>query len=166
MRTVLKALPLFALAACGTAQPPPLQPGTQADRIVVVKSQRWLTAYAGEQELVTYFHIGFDGESTSAKRFEGDGRTPEGTYMLKRKARELGPPRSFRISYPSPADRAHAKARGRSAGGDILLRSSADFSRGSGLTTRPGDGSIILKEWEMQQLLTLVPDGTPIIIRP
>jgi len=164
MRVILLPL-LFALGACGASQPP-LPAGTKADRIVVTKSQGWLTAYSGTDELVTFFHVDFGKAPPGKKRFEGDGRIPEGDYIITGRetdGRYLG---ALRISYPDAADRAYAEARGHHPGGDILIHGGSISVRGSISNYEASDGSIRLTDDEMAQLRAIVPDGTPITIQP
>jgi len=166
MRFPLSAAAILAsLAACGSPQPPALPSGAKADRIVVVKHQGWLTAYAGDEELVTYFNIGLGSAPDGRKRFEGDGLTPEGDYRIARDAPDSRRLCSLRISFPNAADLAYAAARGRTAGGNVEIRGSVALPR----NTRDDalyDGGIELSGIEMHQLCDIVPNDTPITIRP
>ena len=138
---------------------------TTVDRVVVDKSERTLTLYAGGAAVRTYTGIQLGDAPIGPKRFRGDERTPEGRYTIDR-----GNPRSayhlsLHVSYPSPADRAYALARGRAPGGDIFIHGQPNGwdGRVEGDWT---DGCIALADAEIEELWGLVGDGTPIEIVP
>src|SRR6478752_1747641 len=104
MRLIALPACLF-LAACGAASSQPSLPaGTKADRVLI--------AYAGNREIVRYKNIRFGDVPTGHKQFEGDERTPEGSYRISGRNAASAYHLSLRISYPNAADRAHAKAKG------------------------------------------------------
>ncbi|WP_428682878.1 L,D-transpeptidase family protein [Sphingopyxis sp.] len=162
------ALPLLLLAACGTAnsQPAPLAAGTNVDRLLVDKSDRVLIGYAKGREVVRYTHIRLGDAPVGHKRFEGDEKTPEGDYIISGRNPKSAYHLSLRISYPNAADRAYAKARGRSPGGDIFIHGQPNAWIGPTITRDWTDGCIALHNTEIKQLWDAVPDGTPITIRP
>ena len=98
------------------------------------------------------------------KQFEGDERTPEGRYVI-----DFGNPASayhlsLHISYPNAGDRAFAESQGRSPGGDIFIHGQPNALR---IGRMPGDwtdGCIALSNEEIEELWSLVGDGTPIEI--
>lgn len=155
------------LAACGTAnsQPSPAV-GTKVDRLFVDKSERLLVAYAANREIVRYTNIRFGDAPTGHKRFEGDERTPEGTYRINGRNPASAYHLSLRISYPNAADRAFAKAKGRSPGGDIFIHGQPNAWPGPPIARDWTEGCIALSNTEIQQLWDIVPDGIPITIRP
>ncbi|ALH81720.1 L,D-transpeptidase family protein [Sphingopyxis macrogoltabida] len=165
---ILTGLSLLTLAACGSAssQPPPLAAGTKADRLLVDKSDRTLIAYRGDREIVRYTGIRFGDAPTGPKRFEGDERTPEGHYMIDGRNGASRYHLSLRISYPNTADRTYARARGRSPGGDIFIHGQPNGWPGPPIARDWTDGCIALSNAEIKQLWDIVPDGTPITIRP
>lgn len=167
MRILLASL-LLLLGACGSAasQPAPLANDTKIDRLLVDKSDRLLIAYRGGREIARYTHIRFGDAPVGHKRFEGDERTPEGDYTINGRNPASAYHLSLRISYPNAADRAFAKARGRSPGGDIFIHGQPNRWPGPTLTNDWTDGCIALSNAEIAQLWDLVPDGTPITIRP
>jgi murein L,D-transpeptidase YafK len=167
MRSLL-ALTLFLLAACGSAnsQPRVLSKDTKADRLLVDKSERVLIAYAGNREIVRYKNIRFGDAPTGHKQFEGDERTPEGTYRINGRNPASAYHLSLRISYPNAADRAFAKAKGRSPGGDIFVHGQPNTWPGPPIARDWTDGCIALSNAEIKQLWDIVPDGIPITIRP
>jgi len=164
----LIALPAcLLLAACDTAgSQPPLPAGTKADRLLVDKSDRVLIAYSGNREVVRYRNIRFGDAPTGHKQFEGDERTPEGKYRISGRNPKSAYHLSLRISYPNASDRAFAKAKGRSPGGDIFIHGQPNAWFGPPIARDWTDGCIALSNAEIKQLWDIVPDGIPITIRP
>ncbi|KTE38823.1 MULTISPECIES: L,D-transpeptidase family protein [unclassified Sphingopyxis] len=158
---------LLLLAACGSASSQPAPPAAaRADRLLVDKSDRILIAYKDGREIARYANIRFGDAPTGHKQFEGDERTPEGSYTISGRNPKSAYHLSLRISYPNAADRAYAKAQGRSPGGDIFIHGQPNRWPGPTLASDWTDGCIALSNAEIRQLWDLVPDGTPITIRP
>jgi len=160
------ALLLLPLAACGSALSQPLAAETQVDRLLVDKSERVLIGYAKGREIVRYSHIRLGNAPVGHKRFEGDERTPEGDYRIDGRNPNSRYHLSLRVSYPNEADRAFAAARGRSPGGDIFIHGQPNARPGPPIARDWTDGCVALSNAEIEQLWTIVPDGTPITIRP
>jgi murein L,D-transpeptidase YafK len=165
---------LIAVAGCSTPSSPPPPVATArpapfevaADFILVDKSDRTLTVFTHGMPLKTFVGLQLGGAPLGPKHFEGDERTPEGLYAIDARNPRSAYHLSLRISYPSAAERAYAAARGRRAGGDIFIH-----GQPNALTSgrEPGDwtdGCIALSNAEIEELWRLVPDGTPIQIRP
>ncbi len=138
-----------------------------ADFVLVDKSERTLWVYSQGEIVHRMTGLQFGDAPKGHKRFEGDERTPEGRYTI-----DFGNPQSrfflsLRISYPNNADRAFAQGQGRSPGGDIFIHGQPnglpDDQRIAGDWT---DGCIALSNAEIELLWQIVPDGTPIEIRP
>ncbi|QGN56325.1 murein L,D-transpeptidase family protein [Novosphingobium sp. Gsoil 351] len=145
------------------AAPAAAQPAAPVDLVLVDKSDRTLTLYTEGRAVRTYTGIQLGDEPVGAKHFEGDERTPEGRYTI-----DYGNPRSayhlsLHVSYPSDADRAYARARGRSPGGDIFVHGQPN-SAGERLEGDWTDGCIALSDPEIEELWSLVGDGTLIEI--
>ena len=161
------SLACLLLAACGAASSQPSLPaGTKADRLLVDKSDRVLIVYAGNREIARYTSIRFGDMPTGHKRFEGDERTPEGRYTISGRNPQSAYHLSLRISYPTAADRAFAKAKGRAPGGDIFIPGQPNAWPGPPIARDWTDGCIALSNAEIKQLWDMVPDGIPITIRP
>ncbi|EAQ29357.1 ErfK/YbiS/YcfS/YnhG family protein [Erythrobacter sp. NAP1] len=136
-----------------------------ADYLLIDKSERLLVAYQNGRPIKAYRGLQFGDTPMGHKRFEGDERTPEGLYTIDTRNPQSRFHLSLRISYPNRQDRAFAAQYGRSPGGDIFIHGQP--------TGRPGrmrgdwtDGCIALSNTEIEELWQLVPDGTPIEIRP
>ena len=159
------------LAAC--TQPPPqaraqpAQDGEAADYLLIDKSERTLWVYQGGKVIRTYRSLQFGDQPLGHKQFEGDERTPEGRYTISYGNPQSAYFLSLHIDYPNARDRAFAEERGRSPGGLIFIHGQPNGLPG-GMRV-PGDwtdGCIAVTNEEMAELWSLVPDGTPIEIRP
>ncbi len=159
---------LVALAAWAHLPVEPLPPGTRADRVVVHKSARVLELYSGATRLRAY-PISLGTEPRGAKREEGDGRTPEGRYVMDFHKGDSSFHRALHVSYPSPRDVAAARARGVSPGGLIMIHG---LPNGRGYLGRLHLlhnwtlGCIAVTDPEIDEIGRVVPDGTPIEILP
>ncbi len=163
---ILWPLLLLCIAACAPAGPVALPPPLTADFVLVDKSDRTLTLYRGAQQIVAYGDLAFGDAPFGHKRFEGDERTPEGRYTIDTRNPDSAYHLSLRISYPNAADRELAASVGGDPGGDIFIHGQPNWLR---VGTMPGDwtdGCIAVTNAEMEQLWRLIPDGTPIEIRP
>lgn len=107
------------------------------------------------------FELGFAPEGHKA--FQGDGRTPEGAYLIDRKNPDSLYHLSLGISYPNSRDIAFARRYGKSAGGDIFIHGTPDpFSDEEDWTW----GCIAVTNREMEDIYAMVKVGTPIYIYP
>jgi murein L,D-transpeptidase YafK len=176
---VLVALTL-ALAACVSGPPaspppaprPPLATApaprpVRVDFVLVDKSDRTLTLYGEGLALRTYGGLQFGDTPQGHKRFEGDERTPEGRYVLDYRNPQSSYHLSLHISYPDEQDRAFAARYGRSPGGLIFIHGQPNgWPDGERVPGDWTDGCIALSNAQIEELWTLVADGTPIEIRP
>jgi murein L,D-transpeptidase YafK len=138
----------------------------QADFVLVDKSDRVLTLFAGGKPYRNYLGLQLGDAPEGHKQFEGDERTPEGRYTIDYRNSESAYHLSLHISYPNGADRAHAEARGRSAGGAIFIHGQPNWLPVGRLPGDWTDGCMALANAEIEELWRLVPDGTPIEIVP
>ncbi|PWR25673.1 L,D-transpeptidase family protein [Zavarzinia aquatilis] len=136
------------------------------DRILVTKAERKLRLYEGET-LVREYDIHLGSAPEGRKQVEGDGRTPEGLYRIEGRNPASAYTLSLRISYPEPWDLAAASKRGLSPGGDIMIHGQPNALPDA--VTLPWDwtaGCIAVSNDAIREIWSLVPDGTPIEIRP
>lgn len=91
-----------------------------ADKVLVEKSKNKMTLFRKGKE-IAHYHVVFGGNPTGHKQQEGDERTPEGKYVLDFKKPNSAYYKAIHISYPNAQDIARAKAKGKSAGGDIMI---------------------------------------------
>ena len=163
MRALIVALCL-ALFAVG----PALAKSKPVDLIVVDKSRRVMTLWAGTKPFKTY-RIGLGGNPGGHKQEEGDSRTPEGRYLIDGKNPNSSFHLSLRISYPNKKDRADAAKRGVSAGGWIMIHGTPDYLtalRTMGIAQDWTAGCISVTNAEIEEIFKVVRVGTPIVIKP
>ncbi len=140
----------------------------QADKVVVVKALRELRLLANGEVFRTY-EVSLGREPKGDKFQEGDGRTPEGRYILDFKNENSAFHRSIRVSYPNAQDWREARAMGVHPGSDIMIHGLkpdfADVGKGH-LREDWTEGCIAVTNQEMDEIWSLVQVGTPIEIRP
>ena len=164
------ALLLLSLAALAVAtQPPaPLPADAEATLVVVEKSIRKLHLYDGERLLKSYA-IALGPSPEGHKQQEGDGRTPEGRYIIDFHKRDSAFHRALHVSYPNGEDRRRARQRGVSPGGDIMIHGLPNGMGALGRAHLARDwtlGCIAVTNEEIEEIWRAVKDGTPIDIRP
>lgn len=136
--------------------------GPQVTRIVVYKNERIMYLMHNDEVLESYeIDLGFAPEGHKLE--EGDGRTPEGEYIIDRRNPNSQWYLSIGISYPNAEDIAQARARGVSPGGDIFIHGTPRPFRGDADWTV---GCIAVTNREMRQIYAMVGNGTPISIYP
>lgn len=136
--------------------------GPKVTHVIVLKEQRTMFLMHGNAALRSYeFELGFAPEGHKA--VEGDGRTPEGTYLIDRRNPNSSFHLSLGIDYPRPHDIARAEAIGKSPGGDIFIHGTPDKFAGKQDWTW---GCIAVTNDEMEEIYAMVTDGTPIHILP
>jgi murein L,D-transpeptidase YafK len=147
---------------------PALPENTRADLVVVNKSVRTLELYRGT-ELLRSYNVSLGRDPSGPKQREGDGRTPEGKYTLDYRKENSSFHRSLHISYPSPDEVKAAKAKGANPGGLIMVHG---LRNGLGVVGRLHtaidwtDGCVAVTNREIEEIWRVVPDGTPIVIKP
>ena len=153
-----------AAAAAATVA---LLPGS-VDSVLVEKGQRRLTLFVSGLPARTYrVALGFN--PVGPKRLQGDGKTPEGLYVIDRRNPQSKYYRSLHISYPNAVDRFLAKEKGFTAGGDVMLHGlpPEHAKLGAGHTQWDWtEGCVALTNQQIDELWMAVADGTPIRIKP
>lgn len=94
--------------------------GEKADIVVVEKSKNLLSLYKADKLLASY-HAVFGGNPVGHKEMKGDGKTPEGRYILVSKKSNSAFHKAFHVSYPNTKDKENAKKLGVDPGGDIMV---------------------------------------------
>lgn len=138
-----------------------------ADQIYIDKSDHWMAVYRRGQ-IIREFRVALGRGGLRPKSYAGDGRVPEGLYMISAHNPDSAYHLSLRISYPTPEQVAGAAARGVSPGGDIMIHGLPNGHASVGsrqLTVDWTDGCIAVTNPEMDWLYQAVPDGTPVEIR-
>jgi murein L,D-transpeptidase YafK len=151
-------------------------------KIVVSKSQRSLTAYAADGQVLQVFPAVVGRQPVGAKEREGDERTPEGEYYVCVKNPRSRFHLSLGLSYPSPADAARGLMNGvisaadyrdiaeahaarevppwkTSLGGEIFIHGGMDERVDTA-------GCVAVSDCAIEELFPQVALGTPVLIEP
>lgn len=142
--------------------------GEKADFVVVEKSKNLLSLYKAGRLLASY-HAVFGGNPVGAKESQGDGRTPEGRYILDTKKSDSAFYKAFHVSYPNTKDAERAKKLGVDPGGDIMVHGQKNgFGWASFISQKFNwtKGCIALANEDIDAMWETVDAGTPIEIRP
>lgn len=143
-------------------------PAGAIDRVLVLKDERRLMLI-DDGQVVRDYAVALGFEPVGHKQREGDGRTPEGRYVIDWRNPHSQFHRSLHISYPDAGDRAAAAARGEDPGGAIMIHGLPADAGWIGAAHALKDwtaGCIAVTNDEIEEIWRLVPDGTPIEIRP
>ncbi|MGI9493961.1 MAG: L,D-transpeptidase family protein [Geminicoccaceae bacterium] len=139
-----------------------------ADLVVLYKEER-LLQLKRNGHVIRSFHVALGLEPKGHKRTEGDGRTPEGVYTLDWRNEKSQFYRSIHVSYPRSQDQETAKRWGSSPGGMIMIHGLPNGRDRNELDHPQSDwtnGCIAVTNEEMDDIWSLVEDGTTIIIFP
>jgi murein L,D-transpeptidase YafK len=139
-----------------------------ADRVVVLKKERTLQLLNQGKVIKTY-KVALGGDPVGPKTRQSDHKTPEGVYLLDSRNPHSQFYKSIHISYPNASDRAAARQKGVSSGGDVFVHGLPNGYRYVGAAHRLKDwtdGCIAVTDQEMDEIWLAAPDGTPIEIRP
>lgn len=159
---MLGASALMALSACGGGKFKTYS-GPAITAVQVFKDSRRMYLIA-DREVVKDYKISLGGDPIGPKRFEGDGKTPEGPYMIDRRNPNSAYHLSLGVSYPNASDRAFAEANGKKPGGDIFIHGQAGKNKGRGRDWTAG--CIAVTDEEIEEIYSMVANGTPIHIFP
>ncbi len=159
-RRMFLAASCASLAACGAKFRS--YSGPQVTLVEVHKSKRRMYLVSNGKVLKTY-KVKLGGNPIGHKQFEGDGKTPEGAYLISHRNPNSAYHLSLGISYPNQADRAYAKSQDKRPGGDIFIHGGPKkWFAGRDWTA----GCIAVKDNEMEEIFAMVNPGTQINIYP
>jgi murein L,D-transpeptidase YafK len=136
------------------------------DKIIVKKGERKLEIYQAGKLLKTY-RISLGRVPKGKKEFEGDMKTPEGTYTIYDKNPHSNYHLNLGISYPNEDDERYAKSKGKSPGGLIKIHGLKNGYGFIGKFHRLFDwthGCIAMTNGEIKELFRHVPIGCEIEI--
>ena len=158
---IFGALLVLALSALAAAQP-------TVDRILVLKKQHKLLLLSGDQ-IVKAYSVALGSGGLAPKRRQGDDRTPEGLYWIDFRNPASRFHLALHISYPDQSDIERARERGVNPGGDIMIHGLGREFKWLGSKQYLYDwtaGCIAVTDREIEEIWRLVPDRTPVEIRP
>jgi len=149
---------LLVLAVSACAVP-------QAHYIHVNKSKREMALLDEKRQPIKIYKVALGFDPIGHKIQEGDGRTPEGLYKISSHNPRSRFHKSLRISYPNRTDYFEAQRQGYKPGGDIVIHGVGDAQRVRYLKDWTL-GCIAVKDHEIDQIYSMVPNGIPILIEP
>lgn len=157
---------LLALVRPLVARPPIA--AEKADSILILKKDHVLELLAGGKVIRTY-KVALGRGGLAPKGREGDGRTPEGHYIIDSRNPDSHYHKALHISYPNADDRKRAAKLGVLPGGAIMIHGLPSGMGWIGSAHRLYDwtlGCIAVTDPEIDEIWSLVPMGTPVEIQP
>lgn len=140
----------------------------KADKVIVIKSKR-IMLLLRDCEIFRTYKIALGKQPRGRKVMEGDQKTPEGVYKLDSRNSNSRFHLALHVSYPNETDLANARSLGVPPGNGIMIHGLPDDLTEIGKLHRRWDwtdGCIAVSNAEMDEIWRLVPDGTPIEIKP
>jgi len=159
MRLVVLVCLLMCLSAPVCAEEP------LADQILVEKSKRKMKLLHADKTIRVYY-VMLGRQPVGPKIMEGDYKTPEGHYIISGRKQNSDYHMALQISYPDELDIERAKSRGVDPGGQIMIHGQPDDYAKRKRRKDWTHGCIAVTNREIEEIWRLVPDGTPIEIRP
>ena len=160
-KAILLTLMLFGLTACGHSKFRSYN-GPSVTLIEVHKADRKMYLLH-EGTLLRSYDIELGGTPVGKKQFEGDGKTPEGAYLISHRNPNSTYHLSLGISYPNDADVAFAKGEGKQPGDNIFIHGQPGWTRVKGDWTV---GCIAVSDKAMEEIYAMVKPGTQINLFP
>lgn len=159
---ILAVVMAFALSGCASKFK--TYRGPEVTQILVYKADRKMYLMHNQKVLKSYdIDLGF--QPVGHKQFQGDGKTPEGTYVIDRRNPNSEFYLSVGMSYPNTRDVAFATSQGKSPGGDIFIHGQSE--RVKKATRRDWTaGCIAVKNAEIRDIYAMVKNGTVITVYP
>ena len=159
--------------ALTSAQIQSIRQNTPIDIIHVYKSQRYLVLQH-QNKIIRHYPIRLGFSPIGHKVQEGDGKTPEGRYVIDWRNPKSTFYKSLHISYPNAKDHQNAQQLGVSTGGDIMIHGSATTKQVKALPNLmryfPQKdwtwGCIAVRNIDMDEIWQLVNNSTVIEIHP
>ena len=172
---ILTAVPPAATASRAAATPivavaGPVHGGgpiALADSIVIEKKAHRLTLFHMGRPIRTYL-VALGADVEKDKVSAGDRRTPEGLFYIDNRNPYSHYHLALQISYPDATHRARAESMGVSPGGNIMIHGLPNGKGQVGAFHRTVDwtnGCIALTDEEMDEIWSVVPIGTPVLIK-
>jgi len=139
-----------------------------ADRVIVDKADRKLHLVSDGEAFRT-FDIALGIVPTGDKEYEGDFKTPEGSYLLDTRNPHSEYFLSIHVSYPNYQDVREARSKGLDPGGAIMIHGQPNEPTRSEAYYRTQDwtnGCIAVSNSDMIDIWLMTGENTPIEIKP
>lgn len=164
----LGALATLGVSACGSSGAKfRSYYGPEVTSIVVNKGARKMYLL-NDTSILKEYKVDLGFAPAGHKNVRGDGKTPEGTYLIDRRNPNSDFHLSLGISYPNSRDIALARAAGRDPGGDIFIHGQPNLLRERKRASKTDDwtaGCIAVRNEEMEEVYAMVRTGTLITLR-
>ncbi len=169
IRVLIAGVALAVVASCGggdSSKSSKLKgySGPPVTQVVVKKGERKLYLISGKTVIKSY-EIDLGRQPVGDKKYEGDGRTPEGLYFVDRLNPNSRYHLSVGISYPSAQDVAEAAMLGLRPGGDIFIHGLGPEGRALNKADWTA-GCIAVTDEEIEEIFAMLRPGVPIFINP
>jgi murein L,D-transpeptidase YafK len=146
----------------------PMLVESRVDYVVIQKKDHILSLWKKGRLIKTYPVLAMGANPIGQKVYEGDERTPEGTYYIEEKHPSQNFQKFLKISYPNDKDKALAKRFGMSPGGSVGIH--GDRGGMSGFFQRFKkdwtDGCLAMRNADIEEIYSMVDVGTPILLKP
>ncbi len=166
MRIKIAAILILTTVLSASAQRPSAP--VKADSILILKKDHLLELLSAGKVIRSY-KVALGSGGLAPKDRQGDGRTPEGHYVIDNRNAASHYHKALHVSYPNPDDRRRAARLGVAPGGDIMIHGLPNGKGYIGAAHQIYDwtlGCIAVTDQEIDEIWTLVPTGTPVEIRP
>lgn len=140
----------------------------QADSILILKKDHVLELLKNGKVIRSY-KVALGQGGLAPKEREGDGRTPEGHYIIDSRTAQSHYHKALHISYPNAEDRKRAARLGVLPGGAVMIHGLPNGKGYIGAAHRLYDwtlGCVAVTDAEIDEIWEMVPVGTPVEIRP
>ncbi len=161
-----KPVRLILLATLTALALTPLSAVAKVDLVKVDKSKRRMYLLEN-QTIIREYRIALGKNPQGHKQQEGDKKTPEGHYILDYIVRNSQFYKAMHISYPNKQDISRAKTQGVHPGGGISIHGLMNGDQRDPRFIQSFDwtnGCIAISNKNMDEFLSLVQIGTPILI--
>ncbi|MGD0736495.1 MAG: L,D-transpeptidase family protein [Terracidiphilus sp.] len=158
-------LVFFGIILTASAQQPAAR---MADSVLILKKDHVMDLLADGKVIRTY-KVALGQGGLARKERQGDGRTPEGHYVIDSRNPASEYHLALHVSYPNAEDRKRSAKLGVAPGGDIMIHGLPNGKGWVGAGHRMYDwtlGCVAVTNDEIEEVWKLVPVGTPVEIRP
>ena len=157
----LGLLAALAVSGCSRGR---VYSGPPVTSIVVNKSSKRMYLLS-QAEILKAYDVDLGFAPAGPKQFEGDGKTPEGNYIIDRRNPNSEFHLSIGINYPNAKDVAYASSQGKNPGGDIFIHGQPERFKKRAKQDWTA-GCIAVSNTAMRKIYSMVKNGTPITIFP
>lgn len=162
LKLIFALCAVLVVASCGPPSKFKKYNGPEVTSVQVHKADRKMFLLHNDRVLKSY-NIALGFAPVGHKQFEGDGKTPEGTYTISHKNPNSEFHLSLRINYPNDQDRIFAASQGKPPGGDIFIHGGPNKKIYQRDWTA---GCIAVTDKQIETIYSMIQPGTPIHILP